>query len=169
MSDKNINKMVYTALLAALICVATFIIKVPMPVTNGYTHIGDGFIFIAVILLGGRNGALAAAIGASLADILGGYAVYALPTFIIKGLMALIMAFVISKMNNNNKYIFGALAGSVWQVFGYYLTGSIMVGNFIAPLVEILGNSMQSLVGVAVMVVFIAVFKNTPIGKKTIR
>ena len=49
MDDKKIKEMVYTSLLAALICVATFIIKMPSPVTGGYTHLGDGFIFIAGI------------------------------------------------------------------------------------------------------------------------
>lgn len=166
MSDKKLNKMVYTALLAALVCVATFLIKVPMPITNGYSHIGDGFIFIAVILLGGKSGALAAAIGAALADILGGYAIYALPTFIIKGVMALIMGYVVIKMDSKNKYIIGSFLGSVWQVLAYYLVGAIMVGSFITPLVEIIGNSLQSLVGIVIMVVFIAVFKNTPLSKK---
>ncbi len=166
MSDKKLNKMVYTALLAALVCVATFLIKVPMPITNGYSHIGDGFIFIAVILLGGKSGALAAAIGAALADILGGYAIYALPTFIIKGVMALIMGYVVIKMDSKNKYIIGSFLGSVWQVIAYYLVGSVMVGSFITPLVEIIGNSLQSLVGIIIMVVFLAVFKNTPLSKK---
>ncbi|MDF2675769.1 MAG: transporter component [Bacillota bacterium] len=166
MSDKKLNKMVYTALLAALICVATFLIKVPMPITNGYSHIGDGFIFIAVILLGGKSGALAAALGAALADILGGYAIYALPTFIIKGVMALIMGYVVVKMDNKNKYLIGSFLGSVWQVIAYYLVGAVMVGSFITPLVEIIGNSLQSLVGIIIMVVFLAVFKNTPLSRK---
>jgi uncharacterized membrane protein len=166
MSDKKLNKMVYTALLAALVCVATFLIKVPMPITNGYSHIGDGFIFIAVILLGGKSGALAAALGAALADILGGYAIYALPTFIIKGVMALIMGYVVVKMDNKNKYLIGSFLGSVWQVIAYYLVGAVMVGSFITPLVEIIGNSLQSLVGIIIMVVFLAVFKNTPLSRK---
>ncbi len=169
MEDKNIKEMVYTSLLAALICVATFIIKVPSVVTNGYTHLGDGFIFIAVILLGKKNGAWAGAIGASLADLIGGYSFYALPTFIIKGIMALIMGIVIEKIPNMKyKMVVGALLGSVWQIFAYYAVGSLMVGNFITTLSEIPGNIIQSSAGIIVAVVFLTVSKNTPIGKRVL-
>lgn len=165
MDDKKIKDMVYTALLAALVCVATFIIKVPLPVTGGYTHLGDGFIFIAVILLGKKNGAWAGAIGAALADIIGGYSYYALPTFIIKGIMALIMGTMIEKLPSSikNKWVAGATVGSVWQIFAYYIVGSLFVGNFITPISEIPGNTIQSAAGIIVSAAFLAVFRHTPI------
>lgn len=170
MEDKKIKELVYTSLLAALICVATFIIKVPSPVTNGYTHLGDGFIFIAVLLLGKKNGSWAGAIGAALADIIGGYSFYAIPTFIIKGMMALIMGTAIEKFSHTmkHKWIIGAVIGSVWQIFAYYVVGSLMVGNFIATISEIPGNTIQSLAGIISAAAFMAVFKHTPIGKDTL-
>ena len=167
MKDKNIKNMVYTSMFAALICIATFIIKVPSVVTNGYTHLGDGFIFIAVILLGKKNGAWAGAIGASLADIIGGYSIYALPTFIIKGIIGLMMGTVIERLpDTNSRWVMGAGLGSLWQIFGYYVVGSLMVGNFITTISEIPGNVIQSVAGIIVAVMFLAVFKNTPIGKE---
>lgn len=169
MDDKRIKEMVYTSLLAALVCVATFIIKVPSPVTGGYTHVGDGFIFIAVLLLGKKNGAWAGAIGAALADIIGGYSYYAIPTFIIKGVMALIMGTVIEKLPNMKyKWVIGAVIGSLWQIFGYYVVGSLMVGNFISTISEIPGNAIQSAVGIVTAVAFMGVFKHTPLGKNTL-
>ena len=168
MDDKKIKDMVYTALFAALVCVATFIIKVPSPITGGYTHLGDGFIFVAVILLGKKNGAWAGSIGAALADIIGGYSFYALPTFIIKGFMALIMGSMIEKLPSKikNKWIAGAVMGSLWQVLAYYLVGSLFVGNFITTISEIPGNVIQSVAGIIVSAAFLGVFKNTPIGKR---
>lgn len=167
MDDKKIKDMIYTALFAALVCVATFIIKVPSPITGGYTHLGDGFIFIAVILLGKKNGAWAGSIGAALADVVGGYSFYALPTFIIKGVMALIMGTIIKNLPSiKHKWVAGAALGSIWQVLGYYLVGSLFVGNFITTISEIPGNAIQSAAGIIVTAAFLAVFKNTPIGKK---
>jgi uncharacterized membrane protein len=130
MDDGKVKDMVYTALFAALVCVATFIIKVPLPVSGGYAHIGDGFIFLAVILIGKKKGARAGALGAALADIIGGYSFYAVPTFIIKGVMALIMGTMIEKLSSSMKYkwLAGAALGSLWQVFAYYVVGSLMVG-----------------------------------------
>lgn len=170
MDDKKIKEMVYTSLLAALICVATFIIKIPSPVTGGYTHLGDGFIFIAVLLLGKKNGAWAGALGAALADIIGGYSFYAIPTFIIKGLMALIMGIVIEKISNNikHKWVAGAVIGSVWQVCAYYVVGSLMVGSFVSTISEIPGNTIQSAAGIITTAAFMGVFKHTPLGRKTL-
>jgi uncharacterized membrane protein len=167
MNDKKIKSMVYTSLLAALICVATFMIKVPSVVTNGYVHLGDGFIFIAVILLGGKNGAWAGSIGASLADLLGGYSHYAIPTFVIKGIMALIMGYVISKSPFKSKFnwVFGALLGSVWQILAYYVVGSLIVGSFISTVMDIPGNMIQSIAGIIVAIIFVVAFKKTSIGK----
>lgn len=171
MDDKKVKEMIYTSMLAALICVATFIIKVPLPVTNGYTHLGDGFIFIAVLLLGKRNGAWAGAIGAALADIIGGYSFYAIPTFIIKGIMAIIMGTVVERgrtFPTNYKWVIGAVLGSIWQVFGYYVVGSLMIGNFIATISEIPGNTIQSIAGIIAAAAFMTVFKHTPLGKNTL-
>lgn len=165
MDDKKVRDMVYTAVFAAIVCVATFIIKVPLPVTGGYAHIGDGAVFLAVILIGKKNGAWAGAIGAAFADIIGGYSIYALPTFIIKGVMALIMGAMIEKLSFPIKYkwVAGAVTGSVWQVLAYYLVGSLMVGNFLTTISEIPGNTIQSAVGIIVAAAFLAVFKHTPI------
>jgi uncharacterized membrane protein len=164
MDDTKVKDMVYTALFAALVCVATFIIKVPLPVTGGYVHIGDGFIFLAVILIGKKNGAWAGAIGSALADIIGAYSFYALPTFIIKGVMALIMGTMIEKLPAiKHKWVAGAVTGSIWQVLSYYVVGSLMVGNFLTTISEIPGNTFQSAVGIIVSAAALAVFKHTPI------
>ncbi|MBP1926548.1 putative membrane protein [Sedimentibacter acidaminivorans] len=170
MNDEKIKNMIYTSLLAALICVATFTIKVPSVVTNGYVHLGDGFIFIAVILLGSKNGAWAGSIGASLADLLGGYSHYAIPTFIIKGIMVLIMGYIIKKIPGNSrfKWVAGALVGSVWQIISYYVVGSVMVGSFISTIMDIPGNIIQSIFGIIVAIIFVAAFKKTSIGHKII-
>ena len=102
-----------------------------------------------------------------MADIIGGYSFYALPTFIIKGIMALIMGAMIEKLPSSVKYrwIVGAIMGSIWQVLGYYVVGSMFVGSFITTISEIPGNVIQSASGIIVSAAFLAVFKNTPVGK----
>ena len=78
MENRKITYMVYTALMAALIFVATYLIKIPNPATGGYSHMGDCMTFIAVVMLGRRNGSMAAAIGGALSDLLAGAAVWTL-------------------------------------------------------------------------------------------
>lgn len=50
--NERLRKIVTSAAFTALICVGTMIIQIPMPFTNGYVNLGDGFIIIGVWLLG---------------------------------------------------------------------------------------------------------------------
>ncbi len=85
MTNQNIKKLVTAALLAAMTCVATMIIKIPTP-TFGYIHPGDGFVLLCGVVLGPLPGALAAGIGSMFSDIFSGYVTWAPAIFIIKAL-----------------------------------------------------------------------------------
>ena len=54
MSDNKVYKMCVTALLTALTCVATMVIHVPTPVTNGYVNVGDVVVLLSGWLLLGQ-------------------------------------------------------------------------------------------------------------------
>lgn len=95
MRNDKVEKLVMTALMTALITIVTVIIPIPVPFTNGYIHLGDSMIFLAVIILGWRYGAIAAALGSAFADLVLPYAYWAPWTFVIKGGMALILGFIL--------------------------------------------------------------------------
>lgn len=86
-----------TGVFTALIFIMTFAIQIPISFTNGYIHPGDGVIFLAATLLDSKYAIFAAASGSMLADVAGGYYHWAIPTLIIKGLMA----FTFSKVSKN--------------------------------------------------------------------
>jgi len=81
--------------MTALVLCLTFFIKVPVPYTSGYIHLGDSMIYLSVMILGPVYGAFASGVGSMLADLLGGYAHYAIPTLVIKSLMALCMGLIL--------------------------------------------------------------------------
>ena len=89
MNDKQVKRLAMGGVMAALVFVMTYLPKVPVPVTGGYVHLGDGMVFLAAMLLG-PVGVAAAAVGSALSDLVGGYMTYLLPTFVIKGAMALV-------------------------------------------------------------------------------
>ena len=80
-------KLVISALMASMACVATMVIKIPIPATGGYINLGDSIVLLASVALGPVYGGLAAGLGSALADLLGGYVAFAPATFIIKALM----------------------------------------------------------------------------------
>ena len=72
MENQKVRKLVLSALMAALVYVATSIIQIPSPV-NGYVNLGDCFVLLAGWVLGPVYGSLAAGIGSALADMFTGY------------------------------------------------------------------------------------------------
>lgn len=74
------------AVITALVAVATLLIRIPVPVTQGYINLGDAVVITAALLMGPRTGLIAGGIGSALADWLAGCAHWAPFTLIIKGL-----------------------------------------------------------------------------------
>ena len=159
------HKIVVTALLASLVCVATMVIKVPMP--YGYANLGDSIVLLAGWVLSPLYGFLAAAIGSALADILSGYALYAPVTFIIKGLMAVcafyIFKWLIGKMGNLPSRIIGGVVAEIIMAAGYYIFDGILYG-FGPAAVSLPANAAQGIVGLIVGVMLIKVFEKNKIS-----
>ena len=103
-SEEKTGKLVLTALMTCLVLLATYMIRIPSPFTQGYVHLGDTMIFLSVLVLGKKGGAAAAGLGSGLCDLLGGYAAYAPWTFIIKGLMGFIMVVFIERALKKKKH-----------------------------------------------------------------
>lgn len=142
------KNLVLTALFAAIIFVTTaYIFHIPMQ--NGYFHIGDSFIYLAASILPTPYAVAAGAIGAALSDGLTGFAIWIIPSIIIKCLTALVFT---SKRNTIIcKRNFVACAGSmVFCAGGYYLAEVIMLQSFSAPLISIPGYIMQSAVSIII-------------------
>ena len=87
MSNKQTRLLALSGLFAAVIFLTTAYIHIPTGM--GYTHAGDGFIFLAAAMLPKRYAIPAAAIGAALADAASGMSIWIPATLIIKTLTVL--------------------------------------------------------------------------------
>ena len=146
MRDKSILRMIHLGLSAALVFVATYLIKIILPI--GYIHVGDGMILASAVLLGPAAW-FPAALGSSLADLMLGFTPYALPTFLIKGLVGLLAGYFVTKVHKI------WLAGLIFivvellMVAGYFVTESFMYGiNGAIPAIP--ANLLQGLSGVII-------------------
>ena len=173
MEEKSVNnsktkKLVMAALLAALCCVATMIIKIPSPL-KGYLNLGDCVVLLSGWLLSPDYGFLAAGVGSALADIFSGYVTYAPATFVIKGLMALIAYYGFKILGNKignlpSRIISGIVAETV-MVLGYFVFEGFLYG-FIPSLVNIPANGMQGIAGVIIAVALIKLLGKSRISLK---
>lgn len=157
------QKIVLTALLASLTCVATMIIKIPSPL-KGYINLGDCVVLLCGWLLSPVYGFLAAGIGSALADVFSGYIIYAPATFVIKGLMALV-AYLLSRKSQKLPFlIISGFVAEVIMIAGYFIFEGFMYG-FIPSLVNIPANAIQGVVGLILGIVIVRVFKKSNIVK----
>ena len=170
-TKSNTFKIVLTALMMCLIMVSILFIRIPIPFTQGYVHIGDAMIFLAVLVLGWKYGALAAALGGALGDLIGGFAMWAPWTFAIKGIMAIILGIVIMAVSKNEsisqgKFLAGEIIGMIisgaFMTVAYYFAEGIMYGNWIVPLMGIPWNIGQFAVGMVIAAVIATALCKTP-------
>lgn len=146
--NKKLLNIVYAAMMAAMTCVATMIIKVPTLGTNGYVNIGDSVVLLSAWILGNPYGALAAGIGSGLADLLSGYASYVPGTTIIKFLMAFVGYIVYKKsaklpIPQIIKYILSGIVAEAIMVLGYFLYEATLLGYGIVAAGSIPSNLIQ--------------------------
>lgn len=125
------RKLIFAALMAAITCVATMVIKIPTP-TMGYIHPGDAVVLLSGFLLGPVYGGLSAGIGSMFADVFCGYFSYAPATLIIKFLTALFAGLCfrafsgkISGAEHRGKRIalagVSGIIGEAFMVLGYFV------------------------------------------------
>ena len=157
MKKTSTFKLVITALFAALICVATMLIQIPIPATGGYANLGDGIILICAFLLPPAYAVMAAGLGSALADILAGYVSYAPATLVIKAGVALIAALIFRRMGKNRNsrsalavMVAAGILAEVFMVLGYFFYEAVCLGIGMSAAGAIIGNVGQGVVAVIV-------------------
>lgn len=157
----NTKEMVLMGLMIALVYLAGSIIKIPS--VGGFVQIGDCMVFLSVIVLGKKKGAVSSALGMFLVDALGGYFFWAPFTLIIKGAMAYIAGFILEKMSErygNIRYVIAFLVSGVFMVVAYFGAGIIVSGfltekagllqGIIFSAKDIVGNIIQVSTGIVI-------------------
>lgn len=161
--NKNVRLLVKSAMLAALCCAAT-LINIPLP-GNGYANLGDAVVMCTAFFAGPFWGALAAAVGSALSDVILSYVIYAPATFIIKGLVALCFGllfrmFVFRKaVIRTVMSVVCAIASEIIMVGGYFLFELFLYDRSVA-VADIPGNSLQAAVAIVLAAILISLFSS---------
>lgn len=163
MHDKNISTLVFSALFAALCCAATMVIR--LPTAFGYMNAGDAVVLLGAFLLGPLWGALAAGLGSALADLLSGYVLYAPGTFVIKGAMALLAGWLLTRLGLKRPNPAAVLAGALSEILmvaGYFLYECFVLGYGAGAAADIPTNVVQGVFGAAAGAVLFGALSKTP-------
>ncbi len=169
MRNHSIRKLVYSALFSSLVFIGTQFIKFPLVI--GYLNIGDCFVLLLGWIVGGVWGMICASIGAGLADLLSGFAVYIPITVIVKAIMALIAFLGYKVVSNKNKqiliasYIISGIIAELIMVLGYYLFEGFLYG-FATATVALIGNLIQGAISLSLGIIIIIALESMGLSKQ---
>ena len=157
MRNKSLLNITYTAIFTAIIILATSIIKFSTGLGEGYIHLGDSMIYLTACLLPFPYCIIAGALGGGLADILSGFAIWSIPTMLIKMLNVLPFAIVCKKLKTNKilckQTVLMTFVSGVITILGYFVAECILYSVASATL-SITGNTIQAVAsGIIFMII----------------
>lgn len=147
MKKLSLQELCLTGVMTAVVFLATFIPRIPIPL--GYAHLGDAAIFLMVIFLPRRSALFAACVGSALADFLGGFPLWIIPTLAIKFIMADILWHFQSRhllRPDRLNLACGMLLASLWMAFAYAAFGAFLYDSVAAGLASAPGLLLKGLV-----------------------
>jgi uncharacterized membrane protein len=142
------------AILTAVTAVFTSVVKIPIAPTKGYLNLGDVAIYFTAFTFGPVSALIAGGVGTALADVLSPYAQWAPISLLVHGLQGLVAALIASIPRQSQRRVFNpfwlvAAVGGAAVMCGGYLAGGTLLVGFGPALVELPGNLLQNLAGVA--------------------
>ena len=145
---KSSRVVAISAVMAALVTVATMVIRIPTPQTSGYINFGDTMVMLSGVLFGPLIGAFAGGFGSALADAIG-YPHWAPFTLVIKGVEGWVVGYIASKREDFTTVLLATIVGGFLMVLGYFLVEVYLYGIG-GAMVEIPGNTLQAVTGIIV-------------------
>ena len=125
-------------------------------------------IFLAVLMLGGKRGAVAGGLGAAIADIVSGYTIWAVPTMICKAAMAIVMGMMIKHrafgLKGRLLWIVSAVAGGITQGILYEVFWLVLFGKA-AALAALPGLTFQMVSGIIIAFVISEALQKTSLRR----
>lgn len=140
MNSKRINTLVLTAMLTAIVFLCTLFFRIPIG-PECYVHFGFTALLLSTMILPRKYACFAGAVGTSLADLIGGYAFWALPTFLINLVCVLVFGFFIDRVKPSEctcsksvpiLELAGYVAVTLIAMTGHFVSESLIFGNWLA-------------------------------------
>lgn len=167
--NNKIKKITVSALLATLTFVMTRYFAIPTAI-GGSINIGDSIVLLSGVVLGPIYGGLAAATGSAFADLVSPYVIYTPATFIIKGLVAITVAYlfkVFKKLDLKANIIISSIMAEIIMVVGYFIFEAfILEFGVIVAGYEVINNLIQAGSSVALVSILYLSLSKSSILKK---
>ncbi|AIY83304.1 MULTISPECIES: ECF transporter S component [Clostridium] len=157
MKKVNTPRLVMYSMFAALVFLGTYLhIEVPIGGGVSMVHLGTTVIFIVAVLIG-EKAAIPAAIGSALMDALTpAFALWIIPTFIIKGLTGYVtgkVAFMNGKEGNSTILnIIAFLCGGIVSLVGYFIFNWALFKGWQGAVVALSTSIITTAIGLVIAI-----------------
>ena len=148
--QRRTQMIVSIGIMTALITAVTTLIKIPIP--QGYLNFGDVVVMISAFIMPFRGALIASGLGSALADLFGGYPIYAIFTFFIKMAEVAIIYKLSDYLKTKKRIIPFALAGFA-MMFLYGLVDGLLLSSVAYIPISMAYNFFQALISVLIVTV----------------
>ncbi len=161
MKRQTVNRIAIVTVMAAVVCTLTLVVRIPIPATGGYIHLGDVGTNFAALAFGPWIGALIAGGGMAIADLIG-YPIFAPGTLVVHGLQAIVVG-LLGRSRKPWLMFVAAIAGGAVVVVGYFLyEWLILQMGVLKAAQEAPFNAIQALSGIVGVAVYMLVLRAYP-------
>ena len=148
------------AVIIAFNVALSYVVKIPVPATNGFVNLVEAGIFVAAMLGGAKSGMIVGGLSGLLLDLFAGYPQWMFFSLIIHGLEGLVVGYFGFQKQLLSQVV-GLVVGSNIMVIGYMLAGTLLY-NWTAGVAAIIGNVAQAVMGLIVALILMPIFKRLP-------
>jgi uncharacterized membrane protein len=161
MERQDVRRIALVVVMAAVTCTLTLVVKVPIPATGGYIHLGDMAANFAALAFGPWLGFLISGGGMAIADLIG-YPIFAPGTFVVHGLQAVVVAYIGRGRRVWVMFLAAALGGLV-VVAGYFIYEWLFLQmGAVTAAKEIPANILQVATGLIGVPIYVLVARAYP-------
>jgi uncharacterized membrane protein len=158
----NTRQIALIAIMSALVLALTYIRPFNTPV-GGYIHLGDIMIYFTALAFGPVIGGVAGGVGTALADLVGGFPLFAISSLVVHGLQGYIAGKIGHGKTDRVTLSLAVVAGSAIVVSGYFIAEAVFLGwGAGAAAAEIPWNIIQEIVGAIGVLVYLYVRRAYP-------
>lgn len=158
----NARTVSITAVGIAIVTLFVTLIRIPVPATGGFWHLGVLAETFVAVAFGPFIGAVSAGVGAALADTLGGFATFAPLTLVAHGSTGLIVGWLGWRRGWSGMLLGWALGGLAQVAFYFVGEASVYGFGMAGAAAELPGNLVQVGLGIFGLVLFQQVRKAYP-------
>jgi uncharacterized membrane protein len=134
LASKREFRVVEVVVFTVLVYAATIVVQVYQPATGGYFNIGESMIYLAALVSTPLVAGIAGGVGAALADLSTGYAIFAPGTLVIKLIEGYVAGRLTRLLRGRHGPLYAALAAAIYTVVFLVISAVLWAGGiYIGP------------------------------------